>query len=223
MNLAIVSCRCDPLTSIKFRMFLHSARYFGYPDVIWYQGTSDGSVYHDFADAKVNRLLPVLEDLRDDGYTHVLYTDSTDAFFVELPSIILIQYHYLGSPPILFSRERGCYPHQDLIIPEHLQFPNTGQYMGEITALIDMWTSVREKYGKEPDNEQGWMLRACADGIDIALDTESLIFRADAGDYNSINPTCMVHFNGGYSDPERGKYDAMLPLFMKLFGEEPNC
>jgi hypothetical protein len=224
IRLAIVSCQCDPLTSIKFSMFLHSAKVYGH-DVIWYKGTESGVVYSDFADAKVNRLLPVLERLRDD-YTHVLYTDSTDAFFVASKGKILKAYEMIGFPPVLFSRERGCYPHHHLgeKIPEHLRFPNTGQYLGEIGALITMWTAVRERYSKEPDNEQGWMLKACADNVNIVLDRESTIFRADASDYNEKSwSACLLHCQGGYSDPERGKYDGMLPLFLRVLGEEPKC
>lgn len=222
MKLAIVSCRCDPLTSIKFAMFLHSAKVYGH-DIIWYQGTASGTVYSDFADAKVNRLMPVLEQLKQDGYTHVLYTDSTDAFFVATKGKIIDAYKKLGFPPVLFSRERGCYPHHHLVIPEHLQYPNTGQYIGEVDALITMWTAVKERYGDTPgDNEQGWMQKACADNVNVVLDLDSKIFRADASDYNVESwSACLLHSQGGYSHPERGKYDGMLPLFLKVFGEEP--
>jgi hypothetical protein len=207
-------------------MFLHSAKVFGHTEIHWYKGTESGVVYSDFADAKVNRLLPVLERLRSEGYTHVLYTDSTDAFFVGTKEKILRSYQKMEFPPVLFSRERGCYPHHHLgdKIPEHLRFPNTGQYMGQIDALITMWTAVRERYGKEPDNEQGWLQKACADGVNIVLDTKSQIFRADASDYNPKHwSTCLVHQQGGYSSPERGKYDDMLPLFLRVFEKEPTC
>lgn len=226
MKLAIVSCRCDPLTSIKFSMFLHSAKVYGHTDIHWYQGTAGGGVYSDFFDAKVNRLLPLLLQLKEEGYTHVLYTDSTDAFFVATKGKIIESYKRLGFPPVLFSRERGCYPHHHLgdKIPEHLRFPNTGQYIGETEALITLWTAIKERYGHESDNEQGYLQKACVDGVNIVLDTESVIFRADASDYNEKSwSSCLLHSQGGYSDPERGKYDAMLPLFFRVFGEEPKC
>lgn len=224
MRLAIVSCYCDPLTSIKFAMFLHSAKVYGHAEIQWYKGTDSGIVYSDFADAKVNRLLPVLERLRSEGYTHVLYTDSTDAFFVGTKEKILRSYQRMEFPPVLFSRERGCYPHHHLgdKIPEHLRFPNTGQYIGDIGALITMWTAVRARYSNVPDNEQGYLQKACVDNVNILLDRESAIFRADASDYNPAHwSTCLLHCQGGYSHPERGKYDAILPLFLRAFGEEP--
>lgn len=172
-------------------------------------------------DTKIDALLPELDRLIAEGYTHVLYTDGNDTFFVRGPAQILHHYRVLGSPAWLLSAEKDCYPHTDLVgkVPVHLRYPNTGQYMGEIEAIAETWKVLRNIYGPG-DNEQGWICRAFADEIvDYArVDTDRLIFRSAADDYAPHDSGCVLHFNGGYSAPGLGvgRMARMGPVWERL-------
>ena len=214
MKLAyLASCFFD--STDKIWMLRDSAKRFGI-DLNLY---GLGEPHRGFIDCKVTRLLPELGKLAECGYTHVLYTDGPDTFFVAGPEEIWDEYASLGYPAWLVSAESNCYPHTDLAlkIPESQRYPCTGQYMGEIEAILSGWRAMRAFYGPE-DNEQGWMLHAIEDGAGIRIDQGRKIFRAEADNWNPGDPGCVLHFNGGYHDPVTGREARMRPVWDKVYG-----
>lgn len=170
-----------------------------------------------FIEIKVTALLPELEQLSDQGYTHVLYTDGPDTFFVRGRQEIEAEYAALGAPAWLISAETSCYPHTHLgeKLPMDKRCPNTGQYMGEIETILDGWKKLKAAYDDGTDNEQGWVIRGIVDGIlpEVTIDMDRFIFRSEADNYEPFMSGCLLHFNGGYWDPTEGKQGRMLPVW----------
>lgn len=215
MNLAYLAS-CFFSTTEKIWMLRDSAMRFG----IDLQLYGLNRPHLGFIDCKVTQLLPELEALLRKGYTHVLYTDGPDTFFVRGHEAIMEEYLALGSPAWLMSAERNCYPHTDLSlsIPEESRYPCTGQYMGEIETIREGWSAMRDLYGPG-DNEQGWALRALSEGKTgmMVLDRQSRVFRSEADDWIPSYSACVLHFNGGYYDPHEGREPRMRPIWNKLY------
>ena len=173
-----------------------------------------------FIDIKVTAMLPELEALLAQGYTHVLYTDGPDTFFVKGPREIEAAYEALGNPAWLISAETSCYPHTALgpILPMDKRCPNTGQYMGEIGVILEGWKKLKALYDDGTDNEQGWVIRGIVDGMlpEVTIDMGRYIFRSEADNYFPGMSGCVLHFNGGYWNPSEGKRDRMLPVWERV-------
>lgn len=173
-----------------------------------------------FIEIKIIALLPELETLQQHGYTHVLYTDGPDTFFVKGPAAIESEYAALGAPPWLISAETSCYPHTALgpLLPLDKRCPNTGQYMGEISTILNGWNKLKTLYDDGTDNEQGWIIRGIVDGhlSEVTIDMGRRIFRSEADNYTPEMSGCALHFNGGYWNPGEGKRSRMRPVWERV-------
>ena len=145
--------------------FLKSAKTFGHSGIRW----SMGDIIID------------LHELRSNGFTHALYTDSDDVIFTGTRQRILGGYERRGFPPVLFSSWN--------------ENPNVGQYIGRIDALLTMWAAINARYNGTPQER---MNQAWEDKVNILLDGPDAIFRSDARTYNPKRwDTCLLHFNTG--------------------------
>ncbi len=182
----------------------------------------------DWGHIKVTRLLPVIEELLEEGYTHVLYTDGTDSLFVRPWEDVQSEYLSLDSPLCLMSAETDCYPFRELgdQFPARgpWRYPCAGQYMGEIPWILERWSAMARDYASHPErNDQGWItLEILAGRMEgLVLDSECRIFQSMSGDgvekrdgvINTVTGSrpCVLHFNGGYSDPVTGRDERMMP------------
>ncbi len=206
-----------------------------------------GTTYTDWPDIKISKMLEAMSREKEEGATHVLYTDGRDSFFLTGLQEIESKYKRMGSPPVLMAAETQCYPRNWLSEffynpGHHYRWPGSGQFMGHVDALINDWQWLKKKFMSDPgedQNEQGWMVQALADGdLTWTLDTDCEIFQsagngdvslngeleireADMGRrrvYNTVTGSwpCALHLNGGYSNPETGKDEFLLPAWRQV-------
>lgn len=223
-------------------MFFKSASICGIPfDQIRTYG--DGQQFANWTDMKVRRMIPVLEGLRDEGYTHVLYTDGRDVFWVAPWPEIERKLADLHSP--LVSAQPECFP-LNRFRPNYNQkqrypFHCPGGYLGP----IDWWLEAHRRMEREGyearecgGDEAGVWQYAWDDGwfrpeIDhrcrifqnlSSAESDVMVARvAGRGRIVNIhtgyNPT-LLHFNGFYTDPISGCYDRMIGWWDRIFPEE---
>lgn len=121
--------------------------------------------------AKVEEMLKQIPILREGGFNHVMMVDAIDSLMVQPVAKIISEYKALGSPPILCSAERNCYPKQEfapLIEALHptqyeYKYPCTGGWIGEIGAVDRFWQRGLELYGGD-ENDQGIFQSMLVDG-----------------------------------------------------------
>lgn len=143
---------------------------------------------------KIDLWKPYLRYLRDQGFTHVFYTDGRDSFMLTGAAEIEKKYQDYGSPPYLISCEDQCYPFpqmSDLVLaksapkdPENpWKYLGAGQMMGEINYMIDMWDMLTRHYENIPNenHDQGWLELGLAEGYlnpkEFILDHDCKIFQ----------------------------------------------
>jgi hypothetical protein len=167
----------------------------------------------------LSRLKSELEETRT---TYFLFTDAIDCFFMRgLPSIIRA-YKDLGSPDILASSESNGL--------------NAGGFIGRCVPMISMLRRLLvEEFSASGDPQERWR-RAFEVTGDIQLDSDSTIFQTTSGEirlmtkpdgvgiYNLATGSspCILHSNGGYTDPLTFKSDRM-DSWWKIAGMERLC
>ncbi len=172
---------------------------------------------------KVEGVLGELPRLREAGFTHVLYTDGRDSLFARGPWHIDLRYELAGAPPCLMSAQRDCWPpREEAAEIQRLLggFPSAGQWMAEIHWLELRWSWMQRVYaGLLGENDQAWIAQAVLDGkmTGLQLDTGCQIFQAFAHEHPDSD-ACVLHFNGGYSDPQTGREGRMRPAFEGIMG-----
>lgn len=227
MDLAIITACVFPNRKPIWRLE-HTCKKFG---LTLFPYGEDDPTYRGWVDIKIYRLLAALKQRKAEGFSHVLYTDGRDSFFLASHQRIIAAYRNLRLPRCLFAVEPKAYPRPDL--PPL----GSGQFIGEIDYLIELWEFLIGRYaGKDTDqNEQGWMQECLVSEPlweDVRLDYNSRIF------YSCGNPPiqadllscvhermllldnysfpCAIHFNSGYTDPVNGKDAVMQPLWDAL-------
>lgn len=205
-----------------------------------------GKTYTNWPIIKIVQMLEHFHLLKSEGYTHVLYTDGRDSFFLTDLNEARMKYVNYGAPGCLMATETGCYPRVWLAdrFPDpghHYRWLGSGQFIGSLDYLISIWQMLKDDYLDKPgedQNEQGWMVQCFVDGKfgpEFMLDTYCQVFQsAGNGDiadelrvengriYNAITDSypCAIHFNGGYSDPITGKDTTMKPIWDAIGGWE---
>lgn len=190
MNVAVITA-CLFLSESPIHYLKTSCERFGVPLRPYGLGES----YTGWPDIKINRMLTEFKVLRSE-FTHVLYTDGRDSFFLGPLSEAIEKYeHVYGAPDCVMATEPACYPHTELADrfpdPGHrYRWPGSGQFMGRLDYLIDAWTMLRRFGDSEDDqNEQGWMLKAFLDGRfgeGFKLDTQCAIFQSAGNGSSSV-------------------------------------
>ncbi len=158
-----------------------------------------GEQYFNWTQMKVNRMIPELERLLAEGFTHYLYTDGRDAFFLRPWASVMQCYKRLGSPDMLLSGTPTCFPLAGLAShwpsKERYRFHDCGGYMGSIEAWLETHRRfVKDRYEDRPcggDEATVWQW-AWVDGwFRPAVDHQCAIFqnfRGAKGDVTVFMP-----------------------------------
>lgn len=206
----------------------------------------NGELYANWTRMKVHRMIPELERLKAEGFTHYLYTDGRDAFFTRAFTYIQAAYEYLGSPDGLLSGQPDPFPieslspNYDFLKPAKYRFHCCGGYLGR----IDYWLECHRKFVQDDyesrltgGDEAGVWQWAWADGwFRPAIDTNCAIFQNLGGPENKdvvVDLTgsleniythsypALLHFTGYCKSAEYGVYDDMKPWWDAIYPDYP--
>ncbi len=203
----------------------------------------DGEQYANWTRMKVHRIIPELEKLKAEGFTHYLYTDGRDAFFTGSFDEVREVYKVLGHPDGLVSGHPDPFPIAGLALYwDHLsqhkyRFHCCGGYLGR----IDFWLEthrrfVRDDYESRPTggDEAGVWQWAWVDGwfrpqIDVACQVFQNVggceedIEMDNWPMNKLTLSLpsLLHFTGYCKDPIYGVYDAMKPWWDMVYPNHP--
>lgn len=240
-----VTTACVFSDAHQIHMLTESCRRFG---VALRPYGTDVQGYPGWLAIKVRELLRALPKFKSEGFTHVLYTDGRDSYFIGAVDEIITKYKAHGSPRCLMSAESEPAPFPELGVayddPGHrFRYLNAGGYIAEIAWLERYYPLLlTPEYMQYGDNDQAGLTIAFLESkfSGLKLDTDCDIFQcvgnANAGLGTDLvvqkgppsldrlrlrNKTTsswpvIVHFNGGYTDPETGKDAMMLPLWNEL-------
>jgi hypothetical protein len=188
-----------------------------------------GEQYTGWAQAKYHGLMVMLDQLKSEGYTHVLYTDGVDSFFREEQEDITVIYNnFYRAPALLLSGEENCWPDDKYRTcfftnePYSARYPCAGQFMGEISYIQEKWPLLAQYEPELGPNDQAWIHRGVAEGIltEWRVDTSSFIFQNMNGNVTELLWGSVLHFSGGYNDPETGKEERMMPTWKAVWGDK---
>lgn len=195
----------------KMRMILGSAARFNIPIQVYCE---TGKAWN-FYENKIVKFGVFINNLRND-YTHILFTDAADSFFLADIDEIRAKYKMLGSPKLLVSGEKGCHPfgERENEFPESsspFRFLNLGGFIGEIPHVLDCLSTCKG-YSHLKTNDQGhWMMGYLEGKIKLDIDYNCQIFQTMTGvepsEYrfgkerfkNIVTGSApsIIHFNGG--------------------------
>lgn len=192
----------------------------------------------DWAHLKIEEPLVAFEKLLKEGFTHVLYSDSRDAFFTGGPEEIVLKYKAMGYPPCVVSAERACNPNDSY--REHYpdpgtpyRFHNVGGYLALIPWMYGSFKRMVSYFNRSGDDAEIWQWGWSEGWFRPKIDSTCEIFQTNTGWegevlevregrlYNTITKTnpCVYHLPGGYTDPVRGKLEALLPWWNRIHPE----
>jgi hypothetical protein len=223
-------------------MMLHTCKRFG----IEPKPYGFGDTYDGWVNIKLNRLLEAVKEVET---SHVLYTDASDAFFLTGLDEITRKYNDLGCPPLFMAAEASKFPtymhwyNEVTTWDESLRFPypHVGGRLDERDVLIDALGWMMERYQDMPGDDCAWWVRFVKDWPgELKWDSTAEIFMS-AGNAGGYDPgsdlqvengrlfnlatgswPCILHLNGGYSEPGRGKWYALESWWRKLgYTENP--
>lgn len=222
MNLAVITPCIYPSTN-RISHLTQSCQRYG----IELRPHGVGEQFADWRTMLLRHTLPHMRELMGVGFTHVLYVDAIDTIFVATLQEIAAKYELMGSPNMLFSGDSDIplsgSENWTMAGPWH--FPNAGAYMGIIHSFVDMWERLAEKYPEE-GNYQRWVEQTPFQRI--MVDVNCNIFQSMDGHpavmpcgervINAVTATwpCVLHFRGGYCDPQFGRFSRMRP-WMEAF------
>lgn len=234
MNLMILTAACWPSEEEARRrlwIFLKSCERYGISEErlrLYGCGTPQFLGYRQM---KLDTQLSFLRANPED-FSHVLYTDSLDAFFTgsyeEIvakylamnASVVYSAYWQLGNESNAEINYPGCF---DETIRN--KYPNVGGYVGELPAVIDLlerMMALPRQTGDDCFN----LYDLWKDGFRAKLDSNAEIFQVSTDDcmvkagrlHNSRFNTdpCIYHLSGGYCDQVSGKDDRLKPWAREL-------
>lgn len=173
--------------------------------------------FFSFFDSKINKLGVAINNMKN-KFTHVLYTDFADSFFLTGLDEIIKKYEALGEPKLMVSGERTIYPYPEFaeLFPDDgnpYRFMNPGNFIAEIPAILEALNYCKRYYNLQSNDQGHWMQAFAEYKFPLAIDSEAQIFQTmadchfedefevDEGNgrlYNKVTKTfpCIVHFNG---------------------------
>jgi len=215
-------------------MMLHTCERFGVQPFCY----GLGDTYAGWLDIKVKRLAKVARELRDCGFTHIMYSDGRDAWLCAGMDEVAEKYNALGAPPLLLSAQRRpfCggyaeyYAQVDWDTSKAFPYVGTPGQLCSCEALASALDYMAENYKGCPDDDPAVWCSYMAE-FPVRLDHDCSIFMnvgdMDEGEwevrdgraYNRLTETepCVIHFNGGGSDALKGKWES-LEKWWKAFG-----
>lgn len=191
-----------------------------------------GQVFAGWSRCLMEYTLPHMRELLKAKATHVLFVDGIDTLAVGPLEEIEAKYKRLGSPLCLMSAESDAPVHNAEAFqgPQPWSYLNGGGYIAQIPLFVAMMEQLAKSFPNE-GNYQVW-LEQHYHRSGIVLDTDCHIFQSMDG-HRSVKPMgdrvlnavtgtwpCILHFRGGYCDPETGRQERMKPWLRELYGEK---
>ena len=220
MKLAVIT-PCIYPNMFPIHYLLQSCQNHGVP----IQTYGVGKQYADWRNMLEHHTIPHMNNLVQDGYTHVLYVDGIDSLFVAGLTEVATKYTRAGSPTILMSADsdppRGLVQDKFYLLGPW-KYLNAGGYIGSIPHIIKMWKQLSEDFPDE-GNYQRWLEISYPSPHPLYLDVGCEIFQPMDGNtsvmpmgrrvLNTITNSwpCILHFRGGYCDPKTGRDERMKP------------
>jgi hypothetical protein len=233
MKLCVLTCAAFPTEEEarrKLWIFLRSCEKFGIDPILYGIGTPQ---FPGYKRMMLDMQLDALKDLPT-FFSHVLFTDGWDAFFLTGLEEIEAKYEAGGSPDFLassyiglgnesdMSKYEGCF---DTTIP--YRYPNRGGYLAKREVAIDMFQKMVDMPHQTGDDcfnwyegwREGWFRPTLDSGCDIFQVSENntaIVHSENPPDVRLINTEtrsrpCILHLSGGYADQETGKDHVMIP------------
>jgi hypothetical protein len=221
-------------------MFMTTCRRFGITPTFY----GKGATYAGWVDIMLRKLMQAAKDCPT---SHMLYTDSRDAFFLADMNEITAKYNAMGCPPLLMGADRiGFCTYQawyDKVVWDFTKlFPffQVGGKLCEAKALHEalQWMFFREHtgaWGEMPGDNPPWWCNFMAERPgELTIDHDCQIFQNCTSCSESLtvkkgrienrltgSHPCILHFNGGYTDQITGKWYCMEPIW-RLLGYTEN-
>lgn len=229
MNFLVLTCAVFPTKAeavSKLWIFLESCKKFGVSPGFY--GTE--RTFPGYRIMKLDWQLEALREFRSE-YTHVLYTDAWDAFFTAPLTEIISKYEAMGAPPILTSAYIGLGNESDMskyagMFDESVRYryPNVGGYIAEIPAIISAFERMMpietgdDCFAWYQGWREGWFRPQVDSGCEIFQVGDQDCVAVDGRLHNMYTRStpCILHLSGGYTSPEIGKDDRMIPWAKRL-------
>jgi hypothetical protein len=251
-DITVITPCCGYENTEPLWMFLITCKRFGITPTFY----GKGKTYSGWVDIMLTQLM---EAARTCPTSHMLYTDSRDAFFLAGMDEITEKYNAMGCPPLLmsacnvgFSTYQAWYDKVPWDMTKAFPYFQVGGMVCEAKALYEAirWMFERNKtgeWGEMPGDNPPWWCNFMAERPgELTIDHACDIFQncsncmdtmyvwycatsASAHYYylrlrNMTTTTfpCILHFNGGYTSQETGKWDRMEPTWRQLgYKENP--
>lgn len=164
----------------------------------------------------IGKLVGPLEFLKTRTEPFCLYTDSQDSFLVRDTQAIIEAYARCGSPQVLLSAEKNCYPERDWageypVSSSPWRYICAGGWMGTRKCLIAALEEVADGdvFRRDSFCDQrcwtDWYLRHPNGKLRASLDTNCEVFQSlfwedemtdDGQNKKTFTRPCVFHFNG---------------------------
>ena len=240
-DITVITPCCGYENTEPLWMFLITCKRFGITPTFYGQGKT----YSGWVDIMLTQLM---EAARTCPTSHMLYTDSRDAFFLAGMDEITEKYNAMGCPPLLmgadcvgFSTYQKWYDKVRWDMTKPFPYFQVGGMVCEAKALYEAirWMFERNKtgeWGEMPGDNPPWWCNFMAERSgELVIDHECRIFQnctncsehiAVRGEritnWKTFSRPCILHFNGGYTSQETGKWDRMEPIWRQLgYKENP--
>lgn len=218
----------------KAWLYLASYKKFGVPPEL-FRPYGIGSTY--FHGEFVMRVTGHIEHMKTlaSEFTHVLFSDAWDVLFIAPFEEILYRYAKMGSPQFLMggaTLQNGFYNLPDASpwimyydTSKTYCYPSPMFYIAEIPYAIDLLSRLDtscthdESVGYANAWKEGWFRPTVDHSCEIFQEQPINCVVREGRLYNTVTNTypCMVHFGGGYTNPDTGKDDSVMP-WAKQFG-----
>jgi hypothetical protein len=216
----------------KLYRLKYSAEKFGI-DLKTYGGP--GEVFN-FFDSKIVKLGNFLNNHKDE-YTHALYTDAADSFFLSGLDEIIAKYERMGSR-LVVSAEKNCHPFGHLAdkfleTGTSYRYMNPGNFIGAIPHLLEVFSHLRAFPHLKTDDQGHWYEALLDERITVTLDSKCQLFQtmSDTEFYDEFRFTkngrvqnletgsfpAIVHFNGPKGEGTRN--EALMRTVFDYFKE----
>lgn len=234
-----VSTACLYQNTDPIWMFMNTCRRFSIEPLFYGLGDS----YSGWVDIMLIRLM---EAARTCPTSHILYTDSRDAFFLAGLDEVVEKYNAMDCPRLMmasdcvgFSAYQAWYDKVPWDFAKPFPYFQVGGKLCEAQALYEAisWMFEREKtgdWGMMPGDNPPWWCNFMAERPgEMSIDHNCEIFQTcntDALDVEcgritnlaTFSQPCILHFNGGYTDQITGKWYRMESTWRELgYTENP--
>jgi hypothetical protein len=212
LKLCVLSC-CYEKPELA-AILRESCGLFGY-DLLMCEAAELNGKWPASGDMRVGKMVAALETMKliqeTRAFTHVLWADGFDTFVCRTELRFHFAWDQLGSPPLVLSAEKNCWPDPDKAAEypasdSPYRFINAGTWMGQIDYLVDVITKMLAVEWPDGNDQRAWT-DAYLGGLlpGAVIDTERQIFQTMWGtERHEVNTDAsVIHYNGGiWRNPE---------------------